>query len=702
MNISLAWLNTYLAPAPGEPAGPVTADQAEEALTHAGFPIEERLTLPGGDVRMDVEVTSNRGDCLSHVGLAREVAAATGRRLVMPEWSDPKTEGAVDDHLELVNETPELCPLFTARVIRNVKVGPSPAWLRERLESVGQRSINNVVDVTNFINFELGHPCHVFDLAKLAGGRLVIRHAEKGEKLTTLDAKTRTLRGDELVVADDERATSLAGVIGGADSEVTQATTDVVLEMATWDPVTVRTAARAHKVRTDASYRFERTVSPVEIDYAATRAAALICELTGGTLCQGALSEGADSPEPRVVTLRPARCRQILGYELPDAEMIALLRAIEVGVEHDDPSRLVCTIPAFRDDLTREIDLIEEVCRLKGFRHIPTPEKLPLRVRPPQEDERAMRELARVLTGLGFSETVTFSFVSPKDAEAFVAPGLRTVGVDDERRGAEPTLRPSVLPSLLACRRKNQDAQAAAPGAVRLYEISAVFAQTGERRNAERPTLAMLLDTPGEGTKRTDDDLQAGVRLMRGAVEAIGRAMIDVRAGVELEPCDPPAPAWRPDACARVRMVREGEAPTTLGTIGLLRPEIQQAYDLEIPVVAGELDLTPLLAAFPPRSHVQPLPAFPPIERDLSLIVDEATRWGEVEALIAGAGLERLEGAAFVSVYRGKQLGEGKKSLSLRLRFRDPARTLRHEEVDPQVERAIELAKATLRATLRT
>ncbi|TVQ63377.1 MAG: phenylalanine--tRNA ligase subunit beta [Phycisphaerales bacterium] len=698
MNISLEWLNAHLAPGPD---GALSPDQAEEALTHAGFPIEERLALPGGDVRMDVEITSNRGDCLSHIGLAREAAAATGRRLVMPGWSDPKAAGAIDDHLELVNETPELCPLFTARVIRNVKVGPSPDWLVRRLEAVGQRSINNVVDVTNFINFELGHPCHVFDLAKLAGRRLTIRCAEPGEKLTTLDGKARTLRGDELVVADDERATSLAGVIGGADSEVSQTTTDVVLEMATWDPVTVRTAARAHKVRTDASYRFERGVSPLEIDYAATRAAALICELTGGTLCQGALSEGAPDPEPIVVTMRPARCRQILGYDLPDAEMIALLRAIEVGVEHDDPSTLVCTIPAFRGDLTREIDLIEEICRLKGFSHIPTPEKFPLRVRAPQEEERAMRELARVLTGLGFSETVTFSFVSPKDAEAFVGEGLRVLGVDDERRGAEPTLRPSVLPSLLACRRKNQDAQAAAPGTVRLYETSAVFAETTDGRSAERPTLAMLLDTPGEGTKRTDDDLQAGVRLIRGTVEAIGRAMADVRGAADFEPCDPPTTAWRAGACARVRLVRAGDEPLHLGTIGLLSDKIQKAYDLEIPVVAAELDLAPLLAAFPPRSHVQPLPAFPPIERDLSLIVDEATRWGDVEALIAGAGLERLEAAAFVSVYRGKQLGEGKKSLSLRLRFRDPARTLRHEEVDPQVERAIDLAKTKLNATLR-
>jgi len=696
MNISLHWLQSLLAPGPQA----LTADEVEHALTHAGFPIESRTALPRGDVLFDVEITSNRGDCLSHVGLARELAAATGRELAMPEWRDPPTAGAVDEHLELVNDVPELCPLFTARVIRGVKVGPSPAWLVERLESVGQRSINNVVDVTNFINFELGHPCHVFDLAKLEGKTLIVRHAEPGEALTTLDGKARKLLGHEVVVADAARATSLAGVIGGHESEVTDSTTDVVFEMATWDPVTVRSAARAHKVRTDASYRFERGVSPVEIDYAATRAVALICELTGGTLCQGALAEGSDAPEPVVVTLRPDRCRSILGYDLSDEAMIGHLRSIGLGIEHDEPGRLVCTVPAFRGDLTREIDLIEEVCRLAGFDRVPTPERLPVRVRAPQERERAMRELARVLTGLGFYETVTFSFVSPSHADAFVAPGLRAVGVDDERRGAEPTLRPSVLPSLLACRRKNRDAQSAEAGTVRLFETSAVFAETDSGVSAERPVLAMVLDVPGSGSKRTHEDMQLGVRLVRGAAEAIGRAMIDVRGGVTVEPCDPPTPAWREGACARVLAMIDGE-PRPVGTLGLLSERVLKTYDLDLPLAAAELDLEPLLSAFPPRSHVEALPAFPAIERDLSLIVDEHVRWADVESMVRDAGLALLDGLAFVSVYRGAQAGDGKKSVSLRLRFRDPGRTLRHDEVDPQVERAVAIARERLGATLR-
>ena len=242
MHVSVAWLNRLL-------DRPVTPDEAEHVLTHVGFPIETRESVGSGDAMLDVEVTSNRGDVLSHLGCAREIAAATGRKVVMPRVELPgggATSGGepVSKALRLENLTPEVCPRFTARVIRGVRVGPSPAWMVEALESVGQRSINNIVDVTNYVNFEYGQPSHVFDLKKLAGGALVVRFASEGEKLRTLDGKARTLKATDLVVADAQRAQSLAGVIGGADSEVGDSTTDVVLEAATWDPVTIRTAAR--------------------------------------------------------------------------------------------------------------------------------------------------------------------------------------------------------------------------------------------------------------------------------------------------------------------------------------------------------------------------------------------------------------------------------------------------------------------------
>jgi phenylalanyl-tRNA synthetase beta chain len=611
MDISLSWLNAYLEP------GNVTADEADDLLTQAGLPIEERTALPGSDVLLDVEVTSNRPDCLSHIGCAREVAAmptsSTPRELVYPAVHDPKTSGDVGEHLTLENTRPDLCPLFTARVITGANIGPSPAWLVERLESIGQRPINNAVDITNFITMELGNPCHVFDLHKLAGRRLVIRPARAGEKLRTLDDKTHTLVDADLVVADAEKATSLAGVMGGGDSEVDEGTTDIVFEMATWDPVTVRTMARRLAINTDAGFRFQRGVDARTIDFAARRAAALLCELTGGTLAGGVLSEGAPLPEPTFVTVRPSRAKLIMGIEVPAGDLIGVLRDLEIDVEQRDDDELVCEIPPHRArDLTREIDLIEEIARVVGYDRIPVGETMPVAVRSPQPEQRALREVGSVLTGLGFDETVTFSFTTPKRAELFLADGLETVSVDDARRGSEPTLRPSVLAGLLACRRANQDARSAPPGSVRLFEIAQTFAQkdgpTPETR--ERRTLAMLLDVPGaEGSaKRSADDRQLGLRTMRGSIDALVRATHGVEARAEVAPGKPAHKGFDESTAATLTLHAPGRPPEAFGTFGLVSGDAAKAFEVEVPTVAAELDLGVLVAGFPPKSLAHALP----------------------------------------------------------------------------------------------
>jgi phenylalanyl-tRNA synthetase beta chain len=693
MNCSIRWLNRYLSP------GDVTADLAERVLTAAGFPIESETRLDSGDTLLDVEITSNRGDCLSQLGLAREVAAGTGRALVRPQWAEPaRTGGPASSALTLRNQTPEVCPLFTAQVITGARVGPSPAWLVELLAAVGQRSINNVVDVTNFLTFELGHPCHVFDLAKLAGRSLVIRWAKEGEKLRTLDGKDRTLKADELVVADAERAQSLAGVIGGADSEVDERTTDVVLEMATWDPVTIRRAARRMAIRTDAGFRFERIVDPREIEYAARRAAALLVEVAGGKLCDGILADGRELKPRTVVELRTQRTRDIIGVAIPDAEQAELLTRLEIAVEPAAAGVLRCTIPPFRHDLTREIDLIEEVARTKGLDAVPILDRMPIVARHPQESESAVRAIGVALGGLGFYETVTFTFVTEAMARPFLPPGLRLLAVDDERRKHEPFLRPSVLPSLLACRRTNQNGQVEQPGGVRLWEISSVFAEEDKpgRHGIENRNLTLLMDVPGEGRKRTAEDRQQGVRLLRGTIEAVVRALAGVETSVRINPARPCQSAFDPDAYADV--VVGGKR---LGAFGLINHQTQQAYDLEIPVLGAELNLDALVALYPPRALTHTLPAFPSIERDLSFVVAEGVAWAQLAGLVESAQPPLLEHLAFVGAYRGKQTGPGKKSVTMRLRFRAGDRTLRHEEVDPQVETLVASARSALGAELR-
>lgn len=701
MDISLRWLNQYLTP------GDVTADQVDHIMTQAGMPIEEHKPGLNGDTILDVEVTSNRGDCLGHVGIAREIAAARyadkPRTLTLPKVEQSPLGPTIGDELTLENRVPDRCPLFTARLIRNVKIGPSPDWLREALESFGQKSINNVVDVTNYITLELGNPCHVFDYDKLAGHTLIVREASEGEKVNTLYAGEHKLRPSDLVVADENGPQSLAGIIGGHDSQVDGNTTTVVFEMATWDTVSVRNTGRRLQIRTDAAFRFERGIDPRTIDYAAQRAAALICQVSGGQLAEGVLSDGAPLPEDTAIGLRPDRCNQLLGVHTEPQEMADLLNALSFKTTIEDDGHLRCVIPPHRaHDVTREIDLIEEVARARSLAVIPVQETLPVRAREPQTSERAMSTIARALTGLGFYETITFSFTSPKKGELFKREGTDLVSVDDDRRKAEPTLRPSVLLGLLSTRHANQSARVSTPGGVRLYEVAQSFAQkAGTRETDEYRALAMLVDVPFEGKKPKHDDLQHALRVMRGSIDTIAKSVFGPTARTVIEPAKPEHQGYDANAYARVSIECDGQT-TQIGGYGLISDAARKAHDLDNPLVGAELQIQPLIDAYPPQSDAQMLPQFPGIDRDLSLIVPEPTSWAQIEQMAQGLNLDRCVGWEMVDIFRGKQLGEGKKSVTLRLHFRDSDRTLRHEEVDPQVELLAERAKSTLGAEIRT
>ncbi len=684
MIISVKWLNTYLSPAD------CSADEVERVLTHAGFPIEERVELDGGDVQMDVEVTSNRGDALCHVGLAREIAAATGRELVVPT-APPASGDAVEKETGVsVLVDPALCPRFTARVIKGVKVGPSPAWLATALEAVGLRPINNVVDVTNYVLMELGQPSHVFDLGELAEHRLVIRHAEQGEKLTALDESELELDQADVVVADSERARSLAGVIGGLDSGVTNATTDVLLEAATWDEATVRGSSRRHNIRTDASHRFERTVDPAQIDACADRIAQLIVEVAGGELADGAIVVGPALPEAPRVALRASRCNAILGIELAPERMAELLRGLGFTVEANE-DELSCVVPPHRrHDVTREIDLIEEVARSEGFASIPVHDMMPARTSAPQASEAALAAIGNALTGMGFFETVTFSFATRQDAALFMPPGLRALAVDENRRKEAPALRPSAVPSLLDCRMVNQNG-GVEPGGVRLFETASVFAEwdggAKDGETVEFRNLTLLIDAP---------DAQEGVRVMRGVIDTLVRTLGGEAPTLAINAGPAYCAAFRSDAFAGVTL---NGAP--LGCFGVLDKKACKKWAVEVGLVAAELNLDVLLGLYPPASKAEALPAFPAIERDLSVVVKEATAWAEIESLTMGAQPALLEGLSFVGVYRGKPLETGQKSVTFRMKFRDPSRTLRHEEVDPQVETVVGALKSGVGAELR-
>jgi phenylalanyl-tRNA synthetase beta chain len=704
MLISVRWLNRLLAPST---QGDLTPEQAEDALLRAGFPLESVELLPDGDARLDVEITSNRGDCMSHLGVAREIAAVTGRQLVLPETlpipPSRSREGSGGGHpsqsltgVTIENHAFDDCARFTARIIRGVKVGPSPKWLVDALESVGQRSINNVVDVTNYVLFELGNPSHVFDLAKLAGSKLVIRFAKKNEPLETLDGRKHTLLENELVVADAERATSLAGVIGGEDSAVTESTRDVVLEMASWKPSTIRRPARRLQIRTDASARFERTVDARTIDFASARAAKLILDLAGGTLEDGFIDVGPALPAPITVSMRTKRCDDLLGVHIDPAEQARILTSLDIDA-HVKGDAIVAEIPAHRPDLSREVDLIEEIGRIHGLDKVPILEHIPAKTKRANTRQRAQSALRNVLVGAGFFETVTFSFVSRDDAAAFMPSGLRTLAVDENRRKGEPALRPSVIPSLLRCRTVNQHAGAetvlgvANEKSVRLFEVASVFAETESGRTVENRNVALLMDAAEE---------QAAVRALRGVIETLVAELAGPSARVVVEQRNSIFPALRHDAFATLTLVRTNER-TPLGYLGLVTAQTLKQHDLTTPVIVAEIGLEPLIAHYPPGALVDELPAFPSIARDLSVVVSEDIAWNAIEHVIDSANLAMLDAREFVGVYRGKQLGAGRKSVTFRLRFRDASRTLRHDEVDPQVAQLVDALKSKVAAELR-
>lgn len=703
MKTSLAWLNSYLNP-------PVSAaDEAERLLTFAGFPLESVTPLDGvnaGDHLLDVEVTSNRGDCLSHAGLAREIAAASGRTLKLPSAAPAAKGPATASLVSLDNRCHDACPHFSLRVIRGVKVGPSPMWLQKALAAIGQRSINNVVDVTNYVLHELGSPSHVFDLdtlAKGADGRpaLVIRRAAQGEKLVMLDGKTAELRPNDVVVADANIPVSLAGVMGGAPTGVSDRTVNVLVEVATWDPATIRTTARRLAIRTDSSHRFERVVDARTIAAASDRVCSLILETAGGECSADLLTAGPGLKPLETVTLRAERCRQVLGAKFTDEQIAKALQAQGFAVSAG--ASMNATVPAHRPDVRLEIDLVEEVGRTIGYDKLEIPEKLPVRVAAAQPTELAIRELARVLTGAGFYETVTFSFVNKKQAAPFLPPGIGLLAVSEDRRGEDNIVRPAIVPSLMLCRRANQAARVAVDGGIRLYELASVYGEQPAAGKGEpgatvqHRNVALLADVVAAPGMKSAEARQHAVRLMRGVVDQLVRATVGVDAKLTIEPGRVPFAALDPAASAGLLL--DGRP---FGWFGLINAATQAQFELETPVVAAEMNLPVLMDAFPPRSNVHMLPSFPAVERDLSLIVDEQTAWAGIDGAVTAAAIEQLESWRFVGVYRGQPLAAGKKSVTFRMVFRDEARTLRDDEVNSRVETLVGKLKKQIALEIRT
>jgi phenylalanyl-tRNA synthetase beta chain len=673
VKISLNWLTDYV-----DVSLPV--GELAEVFKRIGLPVEETISTDT-DIVLDLEVTSNRPDCLGHLGVARELAAATGKPLNRPRIGELPVSGKASDLTSIEVLAPDLCPRYTARVIRGVKVGPSPAWMVERLEAVGMRGINNVVDATNYVLMEYSQPLHSFDYDKLEGRRIVVRRAAGGELLVSIDQTRCELDETMLVIADARRPVAIAGVMGGLNTEVSESTVNVLIESAQFDPLSIRRTSRKLQLMSDSNYRFERGVDPVAIDEASLRACQLIVASGGGSVAEGLVDAWAKPHTPAEVAMRPSRCGELLGIEIPPERQERILAALGLAPMRRG-ERIVCTIPPYRADLTREIDLIEEVGRIHGYDNIPVGGQVTHPVVPDTLATRIRRLAGEALAMAGFDEAVTFSFVDAVEAELFGH--QRHVAVDKLTRKTNNVLRPTLLPSLLSACKTNQDA---GNDEVCLFEIAACFPASRGGRDLDNDKR--LPDEHTELALVSTDDLAE----LRGALEAPVRHLAP-RASLTVCPQDHPHLA--PGRAATVLL--DGKA---IGSIGQISDRILHHYGLERPIAAAAVRFQPLIDAAQLVRIYEPLPRFPAVRRDLSIIVDEQVTWQQLSQAIAGIVQPLRQSLTYVTTYRGKPVPSGRKSVTVALEYRAADRTLRREEVDSQVEEIIAAVREDFSAELR-
>ena len=646
---------------------------------------------PGDDIKpviglddhvVEFEITPNRPDCLSVIGLAREVAATYDAPLTLhtPEVK-AEGEGSLVDLLDVETPASDLVPRYTARMVRNVKIAPSPKWMRERLRAMGVRPINNIVDITNYVMLEYGQPMHAFDYRYVKGGKIIVRRAEEGEKLTTLDGKEHVLTANHLVIADEHRAVGLAGIMGGENSEIVADTTDVVFESATFDGTCIRKGALSLGMRTEASAKFEKGLDPMNTLPAVDRACELVELLGAGEVLPGTIDILNYVPQPRVLKLEPGRINGLLGTDIAADEMVRILKKLDFQVEGDQ-----VTVPSWRGDVIGMADLAEEVARFHGYNNIPTTlMRGQTTLGGFSEEEKLERQLGGMCRAMGYDEIITYSFISPTCYDKI------RWAADDPRRESFKILNPlgedtsimrtTVLPSMLEILTRNYNYR---NQNVKLYEVGRIYLPGGEDGLAVEDKILSM------GAYGDDMDFFA----LKGAVEAI---LKDLRAeGVRFQVPSVPNPSYHPGRVADVYVGGQ-----YIGVLGQVHPLVARNYGVDAAFYCAELALNALMAAKGADPEYVPLPKFPAVTRDIAVVCDEAVTVGALEDCIRKGAKGLLKDVTLFDIYRGKGIPEGKKSVAFSLVLRADDRSLTAEEADQDVKSILATLEKELGAVLR-
>jgi phenylalanyl-tRNA synthetase beta chain len=642
-----------------------------------GRPLHRALDLD--DPVLEIDLTPNRPDCTSIIGIAREIAGIQKTRITYPDCSVVDNGNDISALTSVTIEAPELCPRYAARLLTDIDVATSPAWLQDYLLSVGLRPINNIVDITNFVMMETGQPLHAFDFDQLAENRIVVRTAQSGETFVTLDQKERQLSTEMLMICDGEKSVAVGGVMGGLNSEIEPSTRRVLIESAYFNPGSVRKTAKTLGLSTDASYRFERGVDPKGTVKALNRAALLMAEIAGGKLVSGVIDEHPRPVPTPSIDLSVEKTNRLLGTSFGTKEIRSLLESIEFSVEKQTDGVLTIVPPSYRVDVTRPEDLMEEAARLSGYDHIPlTQPNMPAEGKPTPKALQVRNRVRQLMTGFGFSEAITYSFISGNACDmlhlAADDPRRNTVAVLNPLSEDQAVMRSSMIPGLLGAMRHNLAHQVKN---LRLFEIGKIYLARGtEQLPEEAEMLAGLWTGARYHPSWHEREIGCDFFDLKGVVEALLQAL--GIAPVEfIGASDDDCLYTRPGYTGRIRC-----ADRELGLVAEAHPGLRKQFELKQTAYFFELNVDQMLPLISDRKTSQPIPRFPSVSRDITLIVDREMEAQGILNRVMQVGDELIESLHLFDVFQGKPIPEGKKSISFRIVYRAADRTLEDEEVN--------------------